>query len=129
MYCKKCGNKREDSAEYCGKCGYPLPDWQVFDYLFSAHSAVTDGYYTEFDKLIEKWDSELAEFGNDPTRTDWSRFRPLRLSREEDWSDWLAYLIERSDKGVFAQSLLGITGKKQAVFCFADQFNPNQHAT
>ena len=93
-----------------------LPDWQTFDDLFDAYSAVVDGYYTEFDKLIEQWDGELAEFGNDPTRTDWSRFRPLRLSREEDWSDWLAYLTERSDTGVFAQCLLGIPALKQSDY-------------
>ncbi len=92
------------------------PDWWVFDDLFAAYSAVTDGYYTEFDKLIEQWDGELAEFGSDPTRTDWSRFRPLRLSREEDWSDWLAYLIEWSDTGVFAQCLLAIPAQKQSEY-------------
>ena len=90
--------------------------WEVLSELCGAYSAVTDGYYTEFDKLIEQWDSELAEFGNDPTHTDWSRFRPLRLSREEDWSDWLAYLIEMSDTGVFAQRLLSIPVQKQGDY-------------
>ena len=27
---------------------------------------------------------------------DWSKFRPLRRDREEDWSDWLAWLLETS---------------------------------
>jgi hypothetical protein len=39
------------------------PDWWVFDDLFAAYSAVTDGYYTEFDKLIEQWDGELMAAG------------------------------------------------------------------
>src|SRR5262249_34086145 len=36
------------------------------------------------------WNKRLAELGGDPWDYDWDRFRPLRLSREEDWSDWLA---------------------------------------
>jgi hypothetical protein len=36
---------------------------------------------------LERWDERLRDLGGDPAREDWSRFRPLRLSREEDWSD------------------------------------------
>lgn len=43
--------------------------------------------------LLAKWDSSLRLLGGDPSRARWSEFRPLRLSREEDWSDWLAYLL------------------------------------
>ena len=40
-------------------------------------------------------------------RHDWQAFRPLRTSREEDWCDWLANLIENARTGRFAARLLG----------------------
>ena len=48
----------------------------------------------------------MAALGGDPAAIDWSAFRPLRRYREEDWSDWLAQLIEDSHTGRFACSLL-----------------------
>jgi hypothetical protein len=54
---------------------------------------------------VERWDGRLADLGGDPAREDWSTFRPLRLSREEDWSDWLAHLLERSRSGRFPARL------------------------
>ena len=57
-------------------------------------------------ELLGAWDEKLANIGEDPARQDWSRFRPLRLSREEDWSDWLGHLLERSRSGRFPARLL-----------------------
>lgn len=57
--------------------------------------------------LRARWDEELAAFGGDPHSRDWSRFRALRRHREEDWSDWVAQLIEDSETGWFARRLLG----------------------
>lgn len=57
--------------------------------------------------VLEQWDARLLELGGDPAREDWSTFRPLRLSREEDWSDWLGHLLERSRSGRFSARLLG----------------------
>lgn len=86
----------------------PLPNWNVFDDMLSACNSVLQVFHTDLDKLLVEWDHLLlAEFGGDPTRQDWRNFRPLRLSREEDWSDWLAYLIERSEAGVFSHCLFG----------------------
>lgn len=34
-------------------------------------------------------------------------FRPLRTDREEDWSDWLAYLLKTSTRGVLAHAVFG----------------------
>lgn len=39
------------------------------------------------------------------TAFDFESFRPLRISREEDWSDWLAHLIQTSTMGTFARDL------------------------
>jgi len=56
---------------------------------------------------IAVWADRLADLGGEPVCQDWSRFRPLRLSREEDWSDWLAYLFETSSTGILAARLFG----------------------
>lgn len=109
--------KRVVSAEDWGLFGrwsevYKLelspPDWQAFDNFFVAYDDVVSKRYVEIDRLIGQWDDLLADLGRDPTHQDWRHFRPLRLSREEDWSDWLAFLIEKSKTGVFAHHLLQI---------------------
>jgi hypothetical protein len=51
-------------------------------------------------------DAQLQDLGGDPLREQWSAFRPLRLSREEDWSDWLAHLIRTSRTGTFLSAAL-----------------------
>jgi hypothetical protein len=56
-------------------------------------------------ELLEYWNGLLAEFGGDPSTKDWLNFRPLRLSREEDWTDWLATLLESSKTGHLARLL------------------------
>ena len=38
---------------------------------------------------------------------DWDEFRPLRTQREEDWSDWLAWLLKTSQTGILAHTLFG----------------------
>lgn len=83
-------------------------DWNVFGDLVAAYQTLVDSLYEDFNPLLERWDEQLADLGGDPTREDWAAFRPLRLTREEDWSDWLAHLLATSETGVFANSVLGI---------------------
>jgi hypothetical protein len=59
----------------------------------------------DLEERLGKWDKELSAIGGDPSREDWSAFRPLRLSREEDWSDWLAHLLATSTSGAFSARL------------------------
>jgi hypothetical protein len=59
------------------------------------------------DACLRTWDRALDDIGGDPSREDWEKFRPLRLSREEDWSDWLAHLLALSETGRFPARLLG----------------------
>lgn len=54
-------------------------------------------------------DQLLQDLEGDPSARDWTLFLPLRRNREEDWSDWLAQLIEDSITGRFAWALLGPT--------------------
>lgn len=81
---------------------------------FDAVLAVTG---RRLDACLEKWDTALEDLGGDPARKDWTRFRPLRLSREEDWSDWLAELLVESATGRFAWELLPrIEGRPMASY-------------
>ena len=53
-------------------------------------------------------------FPRDPSEHDWSSFRPLRISREEDWSNWLAYLLESSSSHLLAKSIFDGIGVPDA---------------
>lgn len=65
--------------------------------------------YQALGDRLRFWDEHLRDLGGDPCREDWSAFRPLRLSREEDWSDWLAHLLQTSKTGLLASKLLGLS--------------------
>jgi hypothetical protein len=90
----------------------PLPAWTWLDgWRSKLQSAVAD----QLDELVtdlETWDSHLKDLGGDPSRTDWSSFRPLRLSREEDWADWLAALFPEP---LFLRSLFKCDAEATAI--------------
>src|SRR5690606_38539494 len=81
-------------------------------------SRFVDGQLAEFQPELKIWNRQLkqAGFACDPCLRDWSTFRPLRMSREEDWSDWIAHLIETSTTGVFCHSLLNLPGLRAQDF-------------
>jgi hypothetical protein len=81
--------------------------WTETDDLLKAHQRYEHVIEEVIDTRLADWDRDLAEFGGDPARTDWTHFRPLRLAREEDWSDWLAFLIDTSSTGIIAHYLFG----------------------
>lgn len=56
-------------------------------------------------EALKRWDERLCDLGGDPAREDWSTFRPLRLGREEDWSDWLGHLLATAKSGRFPARL------------------------
>jgi len=80
--------------------------WLVFDELFPLHNIVVEKQFKKLEPLLDQWNKKFEALGGDPTFINWDNFRPLRLTREEDWADWLAYLIESDDKGYFAEELL-----------------------
>lgn len=103
----------------------PLANWSVFDGFERTQRHVSwqglqefvekgRSYAAErchaFPSLFDRWEQELAELGGDPSTADWSEFRPLRLDREEDWSDWLQHFIATSKCGAFSERLLGRGG-------------------
>jgi hypothetical protein len=62
-----------------------------------------------------RWsDQLLLDLDGDPSARDWTSFLPLRRDREEDWSDWLAQLIEDSSTGRFGWALLGAIERRPA---------------
>jgi len=81
------------------------PEWAAFDAWSASFAEVLAESAARLDEALATWDAELSDIGGDPCRYDWARFRPLRLHREEDWSDWLAELLEASASGRFAARL------------------------
>ncbi|WP_224247029.1 hypothetical protein [Hyalangium gracile] len=78
----------------------------MVDALQSAAQRMMAEESNRFEEALAESAPRWEVLGGDPLSNDWSRFRPLRLGREEDWSDWLAHLLESSSTGAFARSLL-----------------------
>lgn len=92
----------------------PQPSWAPVRQLIERTQQSWTLRCAELSELGRWWHGALHELGGDPSTRDWSRFRPLRLSREEDFSDWLAHLLEASRSGFFATRLFGLAQGDQA---------------
>src|SRR5262245_31500794 len=90
---------------------HPHPVWRVFRQWISDAERGRVGLQERLNELRGEWSKRLAGLGGDPGACDWSSFRPLRLSREEDWSDWLTHLIQESQEGEFARFLFEMPGE------------------
>lgn len=99
------GGPREWRAEWAS---------MVDPWLVSVRALATQEANVVTRRLAE-WDERLRHLGGDPVRKDWRRFRPLRLSREEDWSDWLAHLVEQPEGCRVAAGLFPPTDRGIAV--------------
>lgn len=82
-----------------------VSNWDCFEAMKKA--APLDSSLRRYKRLLQKWDRRLHQLGGDPSASDWNDFRPLRLSREEDWSDWLGWLFNNSSEGQLASCLFG----------------------
>ena len=87
------------------------PSWRAVEGLVTAAVPLVRPLGDHVAKLRKQWDERLDDLGGDPSRLDWGSFRPLRLSREEDWSDWLAHLFATAATGDFAHHLFGHTAE------------------
>jgi len=102
----------------------PRIAWEMFEGFRSPHTDVPHASWdniTQWQHELEStlrtrradlvkyrtdWDLALADLDlRDPSAVDRTSLRVLRLSREEDWSDWLAQLLEDS-RGDFTRRLL-----------------------
>lgn len=84
----------------------PRLSWSVVDALELTARRMLEDERARFCAAMNKSGQQSMMLGGDPLSVDWARFRPLRLGREEDWSDWLAHLLESSTTGAFARYLL-----------------------
>lgn len=81
------------------------PSWEPTTKWLAEVRALASEELEAVQRLAGPWDVALADYGRDPGREDWAKFRPLRLSREEDWSDWLAFLLQDPAGCYVARSL------------------------
>ncbi|GEM_PF-1175571 len=79
-------------------------DWRKSEPWFQLRRMAAERSLNTLLAALEDSNHRLGNLGRDPAFGDWTRFRPLRLSREEDWSDWLAHMIETSS-GIFNRNL------------------------
>jgi len=84
-----------------------LHDWQSLRLLIEKSEQAIKPHILECKNLEHLWEKRLSSLCGNQTNINWSKFRPLRLNREEDWSDWLAWLLETSQEGFLADSLFG----------------------
>jgi hypothetical protein len=82
-----------------------VPSWDALDALRDEAVLAAGAQHYALGAELARWDGLLREIGGEPAFRDWRRFRPLRLSREEDWSDWLGHLVETSRHGFLASEL------------------------
>ena len=95
-----------DNWDYISRNIFPTYNWSIFEEMSLSLTSIYNLKISELNTFLEQWNSKLILFGGDPSNYDWNKFRPLRLSREEDWSDWLIYLISESRTGYFPKYLL-----------------------
>lgn len=80
------------------------PSWADVGVLCETAEKYARWKCRDFEGLLSTWNDRLHDLDGDPSAHDWRAFRPLRIDREEDWSDWLAHLIETSS-GAFVCAL------------------------
>lgn len=87
--------------------GESTPQWESVQAMQKKVRAALGPTMAHYELLKGKWSRMLEPLGGDPSTLDFNDFLPLRLSREEDWSNWLAWLLKTSGTGAFAEVLFG----------------------
>lgn len=91
-------------------------DWSVFEPMKTEFGALFEKKLAQLHSHCLDWQSRLEDYGGEPSSRDWTQFRPLRLEREEDYSDWLAHLIEFSKTGYFSSKIFKLSGFAQSDY-------------
>ena len=86
---------------------YSLQEWELVASLIEKSEQAIKPHIEECHDWELRWEKRLRPLCGDQTTINWSKFRPLRRGREEDWSDWLAWLLETSQTGILSDSLFG----------------------
>jgi hypothetical protein len=95
----------------------PVFEWTTITRLIERSQQAIIPRIREYQKWENRWDKRLQQLCGSQMTCDWSKFRPLRRDREEDWSDWLAWLLETSQTGILADSLFA-----QQMSCQVESF-------
>ena len=95
-----------------------MPDWDSAAEISVALQKAAAQIQGRLENTLARWDTKLGQLGGDPQRQEWQHFRPLRLRREEDWSDWLAHLLATSKSGQLGYKLFReiVGSKRQGEF-------------
>jgi hypothetical protein len=83
----------------------PVFEWTLITRLIEKSQQAIIPRIREYQNWEHSWEKRLQPLCGSQMTYDWSKFRPLRRDREEDWSDWLAWLLETSQIGILADSL------------------------
>jgi hypothetical protein len=86
-----------------------VKEWDFLDFLLTHLVKYNRNHRKILETFLNTWNKKLLQWGGEPSFQDWKEFRPLRLSKEEDWSDWLQHLLASSKYGDFARRLFSIT--------------------
>lgn len=107
----------------------PPPTWESVVPWLGALDRVAQQEMGALLACVKRWDARFGDLEGDPSREDWSEFRPLRLSREEDWSDWLAHLLETSSSGRFASRLFDrvVSAERHRCHSVAREYRAEQY--
>lgn len=81
--------------------------WAAITAFTSAWRALVHKDVERLRPVLQSWQDLFADLDGEPLLEDWASFRPLRRSREEDWSDWLAWLLASSQTGALGRALFG----------------------
>lgn len=93
---------------------FGLDDWMDLDIWWETYISQQYGSVTELHELLSDlasvWDNSESRFDYDPLTVNWrsdtAANGPLRANQEENWSQWLSFLIH-SNSGDFLKQLFG----------------------
>jgi len=87
------------------KCPPKVATWAALEEFVARAHAFAAERCALFPEVLARCDAVFCDHDGDPSRSNWSHFRPLRVDREEDWSDWLQHFIATSTTGHFSHQL------------------------
>lgn len=92
---KKSTSALQEWSQYSGRYIQPRrADWKAIRGLIKASQSVLKLKRRDVEQLLEQSDSKLEPLG-DPLRVDFGAHRWLAGQREENYSDWLKWIVEQ----------------------------------
>ena len=82
--------------------------WESFYLWRDSAKPLIESIKTSIKEKLELNKQLYKQYVDDLEEIDWVNFRPLRLSREEDYSDWLCHFMGTSTSSYFLNQCLGL---------------------